>query len=216
MKKTVLLIGLGRYGRHVAQKLHELHHEIMAVDKSEARVNMVLPYVTNALVADSTDEEFLRSLGIRNFDLCIVAIGDDFQSSLETTSLLKDMGAKYVVARASRGIHEKFLLRNGADEAVYPEKQLASWTAIRYGYDHLLDYFELSDRYAVYELPMPAEWCNHTIGELQIRQNYHVNVLGIKQQGALNVEISPQTKLVAEDTILVIGRHEDMHKYFQI
>ena len=216
MKKTVLLIGLGRYGRHVAEKLHELHHEIMAVDKSEARVNMVLPYVTNALVADSTDEEFLRSLGIRNFDLCIVAIGDDFQSSLETTSLLKDMGAKYVVARASRGIHEKFLLRNGPDETVYPEKQLASWTAIRYGYDHLLDYFELSDRYAVYELPMPADWCNHTIGELQIRQNYHVNVLGIKQKGALNVEITPQTRLVAEDTILVIGRHEDMHKYFQI
>ena len=99
MKKTVLLIGLGRYGRHVAKKLHELQHEIMAVDKDESRVNMALPHVTNALVADSTDEEFLRSLGIRNFDLCIVAIGDDFQSSLETTSLLKELGARYVVSR---------------------------------------------------------------------------------------------------------------------
>ena len=130
MRKTVLLIGLGRFGRHVARKLHELNHEILAVDKDEEFVNMSLSYVTNALVADSTDQHFLESLGIRNFDLCIVAIGDDFQSSLETTSLLKELGANYVVSRASRGIHEKFLLRNGADEVVYPEKQLAQWTAI--------------------------------------------------------------------------------------
>ena len=166
MRKTVLLIGLGRFGRHVARKLHELNHEILAVDKDEEFVNMSLSYVTNALVADSTDQHFLESLGIRNFDLCIVAIGDDFQSSLETTSLLKELGANYVVSRASRGIHEKFLLRNGADEVVYPEKQLAQWTAIRFGFDHILDYFQLSDRYAVYELPMPEAGVGHTTGEL--------------------------------------------------
>ncbi|MBP8599088.1 MAG: TrkA family potassium uptake protein [Selenomonas sp.] len=216
MRKTVLLIGLGRFGRHVARKLHELNHEILAVDKDEEFVNMSLSYVTNALVADSTDQHFLESLGIRNFDLCIVAIGDDFQSSLETTSLLKELGANYVVSRASRGIHEKFLLRNGADEVVYPEKQLAQWTAIRFGFDHILDYFQLSDRYAVYELPMPEAWVGHTIGELKVRQNYGVNILGIRQDGNLTVEFTPQMHLQGADTILVVGKREDVQKYFQI
>lgn len=216
MKKSVLLIGLGRYGRHVAQELYQMKHDILAVDKDEERVNMVLPYVTNALMADSTNKSFLESLGIRDFDLCIVAIGDDFQSSLETTSLLKELGAKYVVARASRGIHEKFLLRNGADEAVYPEKQLAKWTAIRFGYDHILDYFRLSDRYAVYELPIPVEWDGKTLGELQVRKHYHVNVLGIKKAGILDVEITAETTMNKEDTVLVIGKRNDLEKYFHI
>ena len=216
MKKSVLLIGLGRYGRHVAQELYQMKHDILAVDKDEERVNMVLPYVTNALMADSTNKSFLESLGIRDFDLCIVAIGDDFQSSLETTSLLKELGAKYVVARASRGIHEKFLLRNGADEAVYHEKQLAKWTAIRFGYDHILDYFRLSDRYAVYELPIPAEWDGKTLGELQVRKHYHVNVLGIKKAGILDVEITAETTMNKEDTVLVIGKRNDLEKYFHI
>jgi trk system potassium uptake protein TrkA len=216
MKKSVLLIGLGRYGRHVAQELYQMKHDILAVDKDEERVNMVLPYVTNALMADSTNKSFLESLGIRDFDLCIVAIGDDFQSSLETTSLLKELGAKHVVARASRGIHEKFLLRNGADEAVYPEKQLAKWTAIRFGYDHILDYFRLSDRYAVYELPIPEEWNGKTLGELQVRKHYHVNVLGIKKAGILDVEITAETTMNQEDTVLVIGKRNDLEKYFHI
>lgn len=108
--KSILLVGLGRFGRHIAMKLDELHHQVMAVDREEKRVNSVLPYVTNAQIGDSTDEEFMESLGVRNFDVCIVAIGDNFQSSLETTSLLKDLGAKYVVSRAARDVHAKFLL----------------------------------------------------------------------------------------------------------
>ena len=120
--KSILLIGLGRFGKHVAQKLYELKHQVMAVDMIEERVNEVLPYVTNAQIGDGTNEEFLSSLGVRNFDVCIVAIGDNFQSSLETTSLLKELGAKMVVSRAARDVHAKFLLRNGADEIVYPEK----------------------------------------------------------------------------------------------
>ena len=125
MTKSILLIGLGRFGRHVAMKLDELHHEIMAVDKEERRVEAALPYVTNAQIGDATNEAFLSSLGVSNFDVCIVAIGDNFQSSLEATSLLKELGAKMVVSRAARDVHAKFLLRNGADEVVYPEKQLA-------------------------------------------------------------------------------------------
>lgn len=124
--KTVLLIGLGRFGRHAALKLNELGHQVMAIDKDEERVNDVMPYVTNAQIGDSTSEEFLESLGVRNFDVCIVTIGDNFQSSLETASLLKDLGAKRVVARAARDIQAKFLLRNGADNVVYPEKKWQS------------------------------------------------------------------------------------------
>ena len=118
MTKSILLIGLGRFGRHVAMKLDELHHEIMAVDKEERRVEAALPYVTNAQIGDATNEAFLSSLGVSNFDVCIVAIGDNFQSSLEATSLLKELGAKMVVSRAARDVHAKFLLRNGADEVV--------------------------------------------------------------------------------------------------
>ena len=128
--KSVLLVGLGRFGRHIAIKLHELHHQVMAIDQKEERVEAVLPYVTNAQIGDSKNHSFMASLGVRNFDVCIVAIGDDFQSSLETTALLKELGAKQVVARAARDVHAKFLLRNGADEVVYPEKQMAKWTAI--------------------------------------------------------------------------------------
>ena len=130
--KAVLLIGLGRFGRHIALQLNEMNHQVMAVDQDEERVNAALPFVTNAQIGDSTSEEFLSSIGVRNFDICIVAIGDNFQSSLETTSLLKELGAKRVVARASRDVQRKFLLRNGADEVVYPEKQMAIWTAVRY------------------------------------------------------------------------------------
>ena len=129
--KAVLLIGLGRFGRHIALQLNEMNHQVMAVDQDEERVNAALPFVTNAQIGDSTSEEFLSSIGVRNFDICIVAIGDNFQSSLETTSLLKELGAKRVVARASRDVQRKFLLRNGADEVVYPEKQMAIWTAVR-------------------------------------------------------------------------------------
>lgn len=116
--KAILLIGLGRFGRHIALKLNELNHQVMAVDKDEARVNEVLPYVTNAQIGDSTNEDFLASLGVRNFDVCIVAIGDNFQSSLETASLLKELGARLVVARAARDVQAKFLLRNGDRKSV--------------------------------------------------------------------------------------------------
>ena len=214
--KSILLIGLGRFGRHMAQKLRELHHEVLAVDKSEERVNDALPFVTNAQIGDGTNAAFIASLGVRNFDLSVVAIGDDFQSSLETTLRLRELGAKYIVARASSSIHEKFLLRNGADEVVYPEKQLALWTATRCGSDHLLDYFELSKNYAIYEIAMPEAWAGHTVGELAIRRVYHVNVLGVRHEGSLDVEITPKTVLQADDSILLLGAQESMNKLMHI
>ena len=156
--KAILLIGLGRFGRHIAEELNKLGHEVMAVDENEERVNAVLSIVTNAQIGDSTNAEFLEALGVRNFDVCIVAISGNFQSSLETTSLLKELGAKMVVSRAERDVQAKFLLRNGADEVIYPEKQLAKWAAIRYGSDHVLDYIELDHDHAILEVAVPSAW----------------------------------------------------------
>ena len=214
--KAILLIGLGRFGRHIAQKLNELNHQVMVVDRVESRVNAVLPFVTNAQIGDSTDEEFLSSLGVRNFDVCIVAIGDNFQSSLETASLLKELGAKMVVSRAARDVHAKFLLRNGADEIVYPEKQLASWTAIRYSSDHIFDYIELTEDYAIFEISIPEEWNGKSIGRLDIRKKHRVNIMAVKRNGELNLNITSDTVLDNRETLLVLGRYKDIQKCFRI
>ena len=191
--KSILLIGLGRFGRHIAIKLDELNHQVMAVDNNESRVEAVLPYVRNAQIGDATNEDFIRSLGVRNFDVCIVAIGDNFQSSLETTSLLKELGAKMVVSRAARDVHAKFLLRNGADEVVYPEKQLASWTAIRYSADHIFDYVELDEEHGIFEISIPDAWIGKTVGELDIRKKYNVNIMALRCNGVLDMNIASET-----------------------
>lgn len=214
--KSVLLIGLGRFGRSVAIKLHEMKHQVMAVDSVESRVNAVLPYVENAQIGDSTDEGFIASLGVRNFDVCIVAIGDKFQSSLETTSLLKELGAKFVVSRAATDVHAKFLLKNGADEIVYPEKQLASWTAMRYTADHILDYVELDESHGIFEVVVPKAWDGKSILKLDIRKKYNINVLGLKNGGKLNLSISPETLLSADDTLLVLGEVDDINRCFHL
>ncbi len=214
--KSVLLIGLGRFGRHIAEQLNELDHEVMAVDIDEERVNAVLPYVTNAQIGDSTNEDFLRTLGVNNYDVCFVAIGDNFQSSLETTSLLKDLGAKYVVSRAARDVHAKFLLRNGADEIVYPEKQLAKWSAIKFTSEHIFDYIELDSEYAVFEVDVPYNWAGKSIGDLDIRKKHKINIMAIKRNGSLELAISPETRLTATDTLLVIGKYHDIQKCFRI
>ena len=215
-KKTILLIGLGRFGLHIAKKLHELGHEVMAVDVNEERINQAVPYVTEAQIGNSTNEEFLKSLGINNFDLCIVTISDDFQSSLETTSLLKELGAKKVVSRAERDGQAKFLLRNGADEIVYPEKQLASWMAIKYSADHILDYIEIDNEHAIFEVSVPKDWIGKTIGEIDIRKKYGISILGIKDGKKLNVNVTPSQILSLELSLLVIGDYKKLKKCFKI
>ena len=214
--KTTLLIGLGRFGRHIAMKLGDLGHEVMAVDSSEKRVNELLPYVTAAQIGDSTSEQFLSTLGVDHYDACIVAIGDDFQNSLETVWLLKELGAKKVIARVSKGMQEKFLLRNGADEVVYPEKQLAAWTAIRCTSDHILDYTELDDGYAIYELSIPENWLGKTILQLDIRKKYGINILAVRDGGKLNMNITPDTLLDTGRSILVLGHEKAIQKCFHI
>lgn len=214
--KSILLIGLGRFGRHIALKLNALNHQVMAIDHNEERVNALLPFVTNAQIGDSTNEEFLAALGVGNYDACIVTIGDNFQNSLETTYLLKELGARKIIARASKEMQEKFLLRNGADEVVYPEKQLAAWTAIRCSSEHILDYIELDDEYAIFEVEIPSDWSGKSILELDIRKKYGINILGVRTNGKLNMNITPNTVLGHGTSVLVLGQEKAVHKCFRI
>ena len=214
--KNILLIGTGRFGRHIAVQLSQLGHQVMAVDTNEERISDVLPYVTNAQIGDSTNAEFLRSLGIGNFDVCIVTISGNFQNSLETTSLLKELGAKCVVSRAERDVQAKFLLRNGADNVIYPEKQVAKWAAIRYTADHIFDYIEIDEQHAIFEVEVPEGWIGKSIGELDIRRKFGINILGIKHSGKTDVSITPDTVLSGEITILALGEYKALQKCFQI
>lgn len=214
--KNILLIGLGRFGRHIALQLNKLGHEVMAVDSNEERVNEILPIVTNAQIGDSTNTEFLRSLGIGNFDVCIVTIGGNFQNSLETTSLLKELGAKLVVSRAERDVQEKFLLRNGADEVIYPEKQVANWAAIRYTADHIRDYIEVGEAHAIFEVEVPKGWIGKTVGELDIRRKYSINIMATKENGKINMAVTPETVLTDKITLLVLGAYKKLQKCFHI
>ena len=214
--KSVLLIGLGRFGEYIAMKLHELGHEIMAVDENEKRINDAMPYVTNGQIGDSTNEALLKSLGIKNYDVCIVTIGGDFQSSLETTCLLKELGAQKVVSRAEQDVQAKFLLRNGADEIIYPEKQLATWAAIRYTSDHILDYIELGDSCSIFEVSVPQAWVGKSVVEIDIRRKYNVNIIATKKNGKINAAVSADTVLSGDETLLVLGEYKAMRKCFDI
>ena len=214
--KSILLIGLNNFGVYMAKQLRELGHQVMAVDKREDRIDAVLPFVTDAQIGDSTSEPFLRSLGINNYDVCLVAIGNDFQGSLETASLLKELGAKLVVARADREVQAKFLLRNGADEVINPEKQIAEWAAIRYASNHILDYIKLDEDHAIFEITVPQDWVGKTVGEIDIRKRYGINIMAVKENGHMNLSVTPETVLSGNRTMLVLGEHRAIQRCFRI
>ena len=186
--KNVLLIGLGRFGRHIAMQLNQLGHEVMAVDWKEERVDKVLSFVTNAQIGDSTNAEFLQSLGIGNYDICFVTIGDSFQNSLETTSLLKELGAKLVI----------------------------KWASIRYTDDHILDYMEVDASHAIFEVEVPEEWVGKTVGGLDIRKRYNINILAVKNEEEFSIAISPETYFTENDKLLVLGEYRALQKCFRI
>ena len=204
--KSILLIGLGRFGYHMALKFRELHHEVLAIDRNETRVNQVLPYVTNAQIADCTNEKFIKSLGVRNFDVCIVAIGSDFQSSLEITALLKDNGAPLVLSRASSDVHG----------IVYPEKQIANWAAVCYSSESIFDYVQLTPDYSIYEVSMPPSWVGKTLAALAVRQKYNINVLATKKANALDPLTGPDHVFLAEERLLIMGHNKDLEKFLHL
>ncbi|MCQ2502592.1 MAG: TrkA family potassium uptake protein [Saccharofermentans sp.] len=210
--KSVLVIGIGRFGYHLIDQLNRAGDQILAVDSSEERIEPVMDMVTSSLIGDATNPAFVKSLGVANFDVCFVAIGDDFQASLETTSLLKECGAKYVVARASRSVHEKFLLRNGADSVVFPEKQLAEWSAIRYSSAKVVDYLDYPGDYSIFEITVPENWIGKSLSELGIRKNFHLNVLSIKRNNNTILEFPADMVFEKGDTVTLFGADKDIKK----
>lgn len=214
--KSILLIGIHSFGSLLAKHFSKQGHEVMAIDREESRINEILPYVTDAQIGDSTNEKFLRTLGINNYDICIVTIGGDFQSSLETTSLLKELGGKLVVSRADRDVQTKFLLRNGADEVLNPEKQVAEWAAIRYGSNHILDYIKLDDDHAIFEVPVPTDWAERSIGQIDIRKKHNITIIAVKDHGEVDLSITPETILKPSMTMLVLGEKKSIKRCFHI
>lgn len=214
--KQVLLIGLGRYGQNIAVRLNEMGHQVMAVDKDEKRVNAILDIVTNAQIGDSTDREFLESLGVRNFDYVIIAIAGDFESSMITTVMVKELGAPNVISRASSEIQEQLLKNNGADVVIYPEKTVGIWTANRYVSEHVLDYFDLADGYSIYEISMPISWVGKTLASMDIRSKYGINILAVRSGEHLNVTMDPNEKFVKSQSLLVLGKSENVHRCFKV
>lgn len=211
--KNVLIIGMGRFGRYCATKLTELGHQVMAVDRNENRVDASMNYLSNVAIGDSTRKDFLESLGVEDFDVCIVSIGDDFQSSLETTALLKELGAKKVISRASRDVHQKFLLNNGADEVVYPERVTAEWTATRVSGDYIMDYISLDSAHGLFEIAVPEKWIGKSLAQLDIRRKYNINVVAIKKGDDFITGSDPDTPLTDDLRLMIIGKNADVLKY---
>ena len=211
--KSVLIIGMGRFGRRLAQKMNDLNNEVMVVDKDPAIIDELASHFADAQIGDSTNENFLKSLGVDAFDLCFVTIGENFQASLETTSLLKDYGAKFVLSKAQTDIQAKFLLKNGADEVVYPELEVAENLAIRYSANNMFDYIELTPEYSICEIPVPKAWIGKSIVGLHIRGKYNLNILATKKNGKLYPSPSPEYKFNSErEHMIVMGKSEDIFK----
>ena len=213
--KSILVIGLGRFGRHMAKKFSEQNNDVMAIDINEERINNVLSVVTNALIGDATNERFMETIGVRDFDLCVVAIGDNFQSSLETTALLKDLGAKFVLARASRDVHAKFLLRNGADDVIYTEKETAERLAVKYGSDNIFNYIELNDEYSIYEIAVPSSWLNKSILKVNVRSKYGISILATKQGNNIYPLPKPEHVFTDSESIMILGKNEDVSRFIK-
>lgn len=210
--KSVLIIGLGRFGRYLCQKLMSLHNEVMIVDRDEAAVSALMSEVTSAQIADCTDEAALRSLGVQNFDLCCVCIGSDFQSSLLITSMLHDLGAQRIVSKASRDIHAKLLLRNGADEVVYPERDSAERVAVRLSAQNVFDYIELTDEYSIYEIPPLDNWPGRTVREIDVRNKYRINILAIKRGEEIRPLPGADYLFTGDEHILALASKEDARR----
>lgn len=210
--KSILIIGLGRFGRHMAKKFEKQGNDVMAVDIVEERVDAVLPYVTNAQIGDATNEVFMESLGVANYDLCVVTIGDNFQSSLEATALLKDLGAPFILSRASRDVHAKFLLRNGADEVIYTEKETAERLAVQFGSDNIFNYIKLNSEYAIYEISTPQNWVGKSILQKNVRSKYNVSILATKRGDEIFPLPHPDHIFSESESLMVLGKDKDVER----
>ena len=210
--KSILGIGMGTLGVHLATKMQELGNDVMIVDIDEERIQELSPNFNNSFVGDCTNEGVLRSLGVNNFDYCFVAIGESSYASLEITSLLKELGAQYVISKASRTRHAEFLKKIGADEVFFPEREIAEKLAVRYSAKNVFDYIELSSEYSIYEIPVLREWIGKSIKELNIRNRYNINIIAIKKNDVLFPVANVEHVFVSGEHIVVIGKSSEVFK----
>ena len=212
--KSFLIIGMGRFGQYLCRELSKLGNEILAVDVVEERLAPCLHLVTGAQIGDCAKPVVLKELGVRNFDRCIVCIGTNFQNSLEITSLLKELGAKWVISRASTDVQAKFLLRNGADEVVYPERDIAEKVAKKSSANHVFDFVDLGD-YGIYEVLPFKEWMGKSIKELNVRVNYNISILGIREADGSVFMPDADYCFKGEDHMMVMGSDADLARFIR-
>lgn len=210
--KSVLVIGMGRFGTHLAEKMQELGNDVMIVDKSEARVNELSEKFSDAHIGDCTTEMAIKGLGIKQMDVCFVCVGEDFQSSIVITSLLKRLGAKCIVAKANQEIQADLLLQIGANEVIYPEREMAEKLAVRYNANNILDYIELTGEYSIYEIPIPVTWAGKSIAELDVRKKHRINIVAVKNENSLNPTPTPDYIFRPLDHVVLIGKSNDVFK----
>lgn len=210
--KSVLLIGLGKFGKLVGEKMLSFGYEVMVVDHNEDVIDGLASVYTDAVIGDCTNVEVLKKIGVSNFDVCIVAIGEDFQASLEITSLLKDLGAKKVISKAVTDIQAKFLLKNGADEIVYPEKDMAEKLAIRCNADTIYDFVKLSDNYAIFEIDVPKAWIGKSIMDIDLRKKYKTNILAVKNASGFNPVPDPNYVFQQNDHVVLLTEQSNIAK----
>ena len=208
--KSILIIGMGRMGQRLAKKMQSLGNDVMIVDSRKEIIDSISEEFTNANICDCTNEAVIRALGVYNFNICFVTIGEDFESSLIITSLLKKHGAKKIVAKANREIQADLLRTIGADEIVNAEEELAEYLAVRYNSDNIFDYVPLTDEYSMYELPIPSAWKGKTPVELDIRRKYNLNIIAVKNGNAMNPNLGPGYHFREGDHILVIGKFDEV------
>ena len=211
--KSILVIGLWRFGRHMTKKFIEEGNSVLAIEKNEERADNAIDILNDIQIADATNESFIKSLGVNNFDLCVVAIGDNFQSALEITVLLKDFGAKYILARACRDVHRKLLLRNGADHVVYAEREMAERLAVKYGSKNIFDYIELTSDTAICEIAVPPSWVGKSIVEKAIRNRYNVSILATKKEGEISPLPHPDHIFEKNETLIIMGQKKVIHSF---
>ncbi|OGO76549.1 MAG: potassium transporter Trk [Clostridiales bacterium GWB2_37_7] len=212
--KQFVVIGIGRFGSSLAQRLYGLGHEVLAIDANEEAIQKISDKVTHAVTADASDEGVLKSLGVRNFDVGIVSIGSDIQSSIIITLMLKELGLKYVVAKAQNDLHAKVLYKIGADRVVFPERDMGERVAHNLIATNILEFIELSPEYSIIEFTVPRNWIGKNLRELNLRVKYGVNVVALKNKNTDEINAAPMADVeIREETILVvIGSNVDLKR----
>ena len=212
MKKSVLIIGIGRLGSHLAEKMQDLGHDVMVLDRNEDSIKKIASHFADARIADYTSEDVLHTLDIPSFDLCFVTVGDDFESSMVTVLTLKKLGAKYVAARARDEVQCELLKKIGADEIIYADGEVADKLAIRHNGNNIFDYVALAGGYAIFEVPIVKEWNGKTIAEIDVRKKYKINIIAIKNGNSINPTPMPDYCFREADHIFVLGQSRDVFK----